>query len=842
MALKLKGSTSGFVALDSPAVAGNNTITLPDSNGSANAVWANDNTAGVTTYTQVTINRNGDIVTPGTLSIGGTITYEDVTNVDSVGLVTAAQGVRINGGGLSVIGITTGISLSGVLTATNDVGIGDSIFHIGDSDTSIRFPAADTVAVSTGSSERLRIDSTGRIQIGIAANFGLDYVNLLAQDGGGIAIAPNNVGNATSGTILGSLSFQGYLTGAAYDSAEARISAIAAANHTGSAAATDMVFYTKPSSTGPGSAPTERLRITSAGNVLAGHTGTYGSGKSQIFNTSQYLLDLSAWSADANGPTVDFYKSRNATIGSSTVVQSGDVIGRLRFLGNDGANSRTAAQITTEVDTTPGTNDMPGRLVFATTADGGSSSTERMRIDSSGRVMIGNTAAASLFTVANNLVVGSGSGSEGMTIYSDSTNDGYICFADGTGDPAYRIGQIIYSHQSNMMQFRTNGNTNRLVINSSGNSQFVGIVTATQFIPTEYQVGNRNILYNGSMQIAQYATQVTGCTLDKYRTCDRWRCIISNGGTYTIEQTDEGPADTGFNHALRFTCTTADNAGQNNLGNADGVVAIEQRLEGFDVQGIQKGTASAKKLTLSFWCKSNNTGTYNIELFDNDNQRRVGFQYTVSSSGTWEQKTVTFPAEANSTYPLGNDNGDSLRVRWFLAAGNNWRTGTNSGSWAGNTTNQRAENNTSLSKATSNYFALTGVQMEVGEEASPFEWLNYGTDLRRCQRYYQEIGGGNYGSYAFASGYTYNSGNNIAAGVYLAVPLRASPTVAVTANLNGTTQGAGGNVNSPSVPSYDIDTNWLPIGWGITSDLGANNYGASVNNNANAKFTMSAEL
>ena len=138
MALKLKGSTSGFVALDSPAVAGNNTITLPDSNGSANAVWANDNTAGVTTYTQVTINRNGDIVTPGTLSIGGTITYEDVTNVDSVGLVTAAQGVRINGGGLSIIGVTTGLN-AGLSTFTSGVGIADSIFHTGDTNTAIRF-------------------------------------------------------------------------------------------------------------------------------------------------------------------------------------------------------------------------------------------------------------------------------------------------------------------------------------------------------------------------------------------------------------------------------------------------------------------------------------------------------------------------------------------------------------------------------------------------------------------------------------------------------------------------------------------------------------------------------
>ena len=137
MALKLKGSTSGFVALDSPAVAGNNTITLPDSNGSANQVWANDNTAGVTTYTQVTINRNGDITTPGTLSIGGTVTYEDVTNVDSVGLITARSGIVVSAGVVTVtdgyidvsdssrntrIGSNAGDSFSGTTTDNTLIG------------------------------------------------------------------------------------------------------------------------------------------------------------------------------------------------------------------------------------------------------------------------------------------------------------------------------------------------------------------------------------------------------------------------------------------------------------------------------------------------------------------------------------------------------------------------------------------------------------------------------------------------------------------------------------------------------------------------------------------------
>ena len=122
MALKLKGSTSGFVGLDAPEVAGNNTLILPESAGLARQVLANDITAGVTTFTSVTINRNGDLTVPGSISVGGTVTYEDVTSVDAVGIITARSGVRINGGGLTIIGNTTGLN-AGVSTFTADIAV-----------------------------------------------------------------------------------------------------------------------------------------------------------------------------------------------------------------------------------------------------------------------------------------------------------------------------------------------------------------------------------------------------------------------------------------------------------------------------------------------------------------------------------------------------------------------------------------------------------------------------------------------------------------------------------------------------------------------------------------------
>ena len=155
MALKLKGSTSGFVGLDAPSVAGNNTLILPENSGSAGQILANDITAGVTTFTSVTVNRNGDLTVPGTISIGGTLTYEDVTSVDSVGIVTAR--------GLSIFGNTTGLQVaSGISTFqaitgttgtfTGDVDIADKIVHTGDTNTAIRFPAADTISFETAGS------------------------------------------------------------------------------------------------------------------------------------------------------------------------------------------------------------------------------------------------------------------------------------------------------------------------------------------------------------------------------------------------------------------------------------------------------------------------------------------------------------------------------------------------------------------------------------------------------------------------------------------------------------------------------------------------------------------
>ena len=175
--------------------------------------------------------------------------------------------------------------------------------------------------------------------------------------------------------------------------------------------------------------------------------------------------------ASASPATQLFAKSRSGTVGTTgTVVVDGDGLMRISAAGDDGTQFTEAGRIEIQVDGTPGTNDMPGRLVFSTTADGASTPTERMRIDSSGNVGIGNTVASTINTVngVGNLVVGSGSGSEGITIYTGTADTGGIAFADGTTTTNTYRGYINYAHATDHMAFWTSA-SERMRIDSSGN-------------------------------------------------------------------------------------------------------------------------------------------------------------------------------------------------------------------------------------------------------------------------------------------------------------------------------------------------------------------------------------
>ena len=246
----------------------------------------------------------------------------------------------------------------------------------------------------------------------------------------------------------------------------------------------------------------------------------------------------------------------------------------------------------------------------------------------------------------------------------------------------------------------------------------------------------RNIVINGDTSIAQRSTSTASITASGYHTCDRWQTSASSIGTWTQSQSTDVPSGQGFAKSLKMDCTTADAS----PAASDNLIII-QKFEGQNLQYLKKGTSSAEQLTLSFWVKSNKTGTYIAGLHDRDNSRIVSKSYTISSADTWEKKTITFPADTTGAFD--NDNAGSLDIQMWLAAGSDFSGGTLATTWQSQTNANRAVGQVNLADSTSNEWYITGVQLEAGEAASDFEFLPHDVNEQRCMRYFEYTTGAN---------------------------------------------------------------------------------------------------
>jgi hypothetical protein len=244
-------------------------------------------------------------------------------------------------------------------------------------------------------------------------------------------------------------------------------------------------------------------------------------------------------------------------------------------------------------------------------------------------------------------------------------------------------------------------------------------------------IGTKNLIINGDMNIAQRGTSKTGITATGYQTVDRWKPVIGTAGTWTNTQDTSVPSGQGFAYSTKWDCTTA-----NASLSAGSLFALQQKFEGQMLQHIKKGTSSAESLTASFWVKSNKTGTLICELEDGDNGRTISKSYTIDTADTWEKKTITFAGDTSGT--LDNDNASSLNFNLWFVAGSNFTSGTLQTSWGVPTTADRVAGIMNLADSTSNYINITGVQLEVGDTATPFEHRPFDMELERCKRYYQK--------------------------------------------------------------------------------------------------------
>ena len=311
------------------------------------------------------------------------------------------------------------------------------------------------------------------------------------------------------------------------------------------------------------------------------------------------------------------------------------------------------------------------------------------------------------------------------------------------------------------------------------------------------QLSHRNIIINGACMVAQRGTSTSSVTSSGYYACDRQKTQISYGGTWTVSQSTESPSDNGFGYSMKYDCT----ATRTSLAEYS-YLQHYYRVEGQDLQNICKGTSNAKELTLSFWVKTNKTGTYNLELIDQDNSRIVTKSYTVSDTN-WNKYVVTFPADTTGSF--ANDNEVSLDIGWWLVAGSAFVSGSNQTTWAAFSQGVRAPSNVNLADSTSNEWYITGIQLEIGSIATSFEHRSYVEEVQRCRRYFQKFAAvGDHYHFGVARA----ESNTARTGLAIPVPMRTYPTV--TCNGSRTFRGDGGyNSESTSTPSVYSTGNWV---------------------------------
>jgi len=318
-------------------------------------------------------------------------------------------------------------------------------------------------------------------------------------------------------------------------------------------------------------------------------------------------------------------------------------------------------------------------------------------------------------------------------------------------------------------------------------------------------LGRRNVLINGDMQVAQRGTSTTLAhdgTTDGYSP-DRFRFTM--GGTHeqldgTVAQVADHPTSTN-GKSLKWTTGTAESS-----YDADEYVYIVQKIEAQNLQHLEYGNSNAKAITISFYVKSSITGTYAFGLYKEDSTTRIfNKTYTIDSANTWEKKTLTFVGDTDSGAGIVNDNGTGLYVSWHLSAGTNTKGGGSVGAWknySGLTDWADGQATNAIMTTASATFQITECQLEVNSQATPFEHRSFGEELGLCQRYFET---GNINSVS-----SFITTNVVIGTLYFATTKRANPAVSYptlfTVYVSSSTPSLSGHTTSgtPSIYGFFI--------------------------------------
>ena len=358
-----------------------------------------------------------------------------------------------------------------------------------------------------------------------------------------------------------------------------------------------------------------------------------------------------------------------------------------------------------------------------------------------------------------------------------------------------------------------------------------GIITATAFIPSTGQLFNRNKIINGEFRINQ--RNHSGSAGHNTYTLDRWKYARSANTEFSQTQSTDTPD--GFANSVKMDCI-----GANGSTGAGDYAYWRYHIEGQDLQDLNKGTSAAKPFTLSFYFKSDITGTFAIHIADSNN-RMCNATYTVSDTN-WNRYVITIPADTTGT--IANNNAGGLEVRFYIIAGSSHSSGSAVHTWGAYSASSLATGHTANIVSTSHNLYLTGVQLEVGSVATPFEHRSHGDELQRCQRYCVVYGGS--GSRHLGTASAYNS-TNLNLSIHLPVPMRTSPdtsTVTSGGNWLQAYVGASGNTSNASISIADMDEDHHAMRVYLQNAHSGLSAGQALwcHTIANAKLILSAEL
>jgi len=317
---------------------------------------------------------------------------------------------------------------------------------------------------------------------------------------------------------------------------------------------------------------------------------------------------------------------------------------------------------------------------------------------------------------------------------------------------------------------------------------------------------NRNLVINGAMNVSQRGTSFS--FTDATYCLDRF--VIAQGNSSSAATiTQDSSAPDGFSNSLKVDVTTADTS--------LAVNHIDQMIHRIEAQNLQQlafGTSSAKNFTLSFYVKSNKTGNYSVNIGQQDNSyKQANLLYTINSANTWERKSLTFTGDTSGV--INDDNGSGFEIAWILASGTTYTSGSNSASFSSyQNANYAANHGVNVFDSTDNTWFLTGVQLEVGQNATDFEHEPYERTLLKCQRYFyavhQDYGPSSSG-YSFMGIGSYYNSSSVNVGVHFPVAMRAIPTATVNfgssgnqafiSYVNGSVDyvGTTGSINMPTI-------------------------------------------